>query len=778
MATRNINIVYRVNKKELDAARTATDKAKKSTQDLGKEIKGTESVGTKAFRGIGAAIAAIGIATLGRQIINVTAEFQKFGAVLTNTLGSRSQAQKAFTDIRKFAAETPFSVQEITASFVKLANQGFKPTLAELKKLGDLAAAQGKGFDQLTEAIIDAQTGEFERLKEFGIRASKAGDQVSFTFKGVKTQTDFTSESIRKYVLSLGDLSGVAGGMAAISATLGGKISNFGDNIDSLFASIGNSSSGLIGGFLDLVNNGLGALNNALNDNIGNLQEEQFEINSLVKAATNVNTSTEVRAALIDELNQKYPDFLKNLDKEKVTNEQLTLRLDDVNKQFIRKIALVSAEKELQKIQDQITASILRERDARKEIENLKANRSEIESRPGGALGLQADVDFKIQSQQTVINSQIAKRNKLSEELESLTTDLTKALDLYTGSTNDYFDATEKAAASTSKFNTSLLDVTESDLPDIDIAGVWANVFANSKGLILEANKELTDELHAAIIGSDEWQRDQLVKAKEKEIEEIKEANDKKLELEKEYEDHKKKIKREAFEFGVDLLGQALTATIQSSSQEADAIQYGYNRQIAAAGDNERAKEELRIKAADAERIGAARQAKEEKDRQIKQMLIQTLLNAIRALASWWPASPAPNWPAAGRATAYGLASVGIAKAIGFKDGVIDLQGPGTETSDSIPTRLSKHESVMTAAETRNSLGILKDIRARKLDDKIFDKLVAKGGSVVANMDDRRIVSAIEKSRVNLSREGTTLYEHQMVSDNFTRKVRAKIISR
>jgi hypothetical protein len=39
--------------------------------------------------------------------------------------------------------------------------------------------------------------------------------------------------------------------------------------------------------------------------------------------------------------------------------------------------------------------------------------------------------------------------------------------------------------------------------------------------------------------------------------------------------------------------------------------------------------------------------------------------------------------------------------ALGFKDGVVGLEGPGDERSDSIPAWLSKGESVITAAGTR-----------------------------------------------------------------------------
>lgn len=91
----------------------------------------------------------------------------------------------------------------MTESYIKLVNRGFKPTREEIISLGDLASSQGKQFDQLTEALLDAQTGEFERLKEFGVKAKVSGDQVAFTFKGVTTTVSKTDDAIRAYVLSL-----------------------------------------------------------------------------------------------------------------------------------------------------------------------------------------------------------------------------------------------------------------------------------------------------------------------------------------------------------------------------------------------------------------------------------------------------------------------------------------------------------------------------------------------------------------------------------------------
>jgi len=184
-----------------------------------------------------------GVGLIGKSIVETTAEMEKYNAVLTNTFGSANKAATAMSMITEFAAKTPFQINTLTDSYVKLVNQGFIPTEEQMTKLGDLASSTGKEFSQLAEAILDAQTGEFERLKEFGIKASKEGDNVSFAFKGVTTTVKGTSEEIQKYILSLGDLEGVTGSMAAISNTLTGKISNLKDTIQQFAVSIGDAFS-------------------------------------------------------------------------------------------------------------------------------------------------------------------------------------------------------------------------------------------------------------------------------------------------------------------------------------------------------------------------------------------------------------------------------------------------------------------------------------------------------------------------------------------------------
>lgn len=250
--------------RETDKAASKIEKASANTS------KGFSSIGDSLGGLSGAIVGAFSVGAVlqfGSAVLNTTASFQKMEAVLTNTLGSSSQAQSAMLMIQDIAAKTPFSVEQLTESFVKLANRGITPTGDQIIKLGDLAASTGKDFDQLTEAMLDAMTGEFERLKEFGIQASASGDKVAFTFKGVTTEVAKTDTAIKDYILSLGDAQGVSGSMASISDTLGGKISNLGDNFTLLFKAIGEGTDGIMAKSADVLNKFVSNLTKAVTSN-------------------------------------------------------------------------------------------------------------------------------------------------------------------------------------------------------------------------------------------------------------------------------------------------------------------------------------------------------------------------------------------------------------------------------------------------------------------------------------------------------------------------------
>lgn len=256
--------------KELQKTASELNKAFDATRINGAKnaLKGLKNESSGIGGMLSSAIGAAAVLKLGNDVIKTTAQFEKFSAVLTNTLGSSSLAQKALQQIKEFAARTPFSVEELTGSFVKLANQGFVPTMDELRKMGDLASSVGKPFDQLTEAVLDAQTGEFERLKEFGIKARIQGDKIAISFKGQTEKIQNTSEAIRNYIVGLGEAEGVSGSMAAISETLGGKLSNLGDQWDAFLNKLGQDTGGIASGAiktLEILLEGLSGIVDGIN---------------------------------------------------------------------------------------------------------------------------------------------------------------------------------------------------------------------------------------------------------------------------------------------------------------------------------------------------------------------------------------------------------------------------------------------------------------------------------------------------------------------------------
>lgn len=173
------------------------------------------------------------------QILDVNVEFEKFRTVLTTVLRSTEKADQAFAGLQEFAATTPFQLSEVVDAYIKLKQRGLDPTNETLTRLGDIASSQGKSLEEITGAILAATTGEFERLKSFGIQASKSGDQVRLSFQGVNQTVAFTPQAIEQAILSFGQLEGVEGGMAAISQTLGGQLSNLADTGDKVSVAFG-----------------------------------------------------------------------------------------------------------------------------------------------------------------------------------------------------------------------------------------------------------------------------------------------------------------------------------------------------------------------------------------------------------------------------------------------------------------------------------------------------------------------------------------------------------
>ena len=178
-------------------------------------------------------------------VVDTSKQFEKFGAILKVTEGSSASAQKALSWVQNFAQTTPYEVAEVTDAFVRLRSYGMDPMNGLLQSLGDTAAAMGKPLSQAVEAIADAVTGENERLKEFGIKASKQKNEIVYTYELAGKQMTATADANSRKMIEA-TLLGIwnkkfAGAMDELSKTWTGITSNLSDAWTNFQVKVGNA---------------------------------------------------------------------------------------------------------------------------------------------------------------------------------------------------------------------------------------------------------------------------------------------------------------------------------------------------------------------------------------------------------------------------------------------------------------------------------------------------------------------------------------------------------
>ena len=238
-------------------------KATKRLDKLEKQSKKSERTNKKLGNSFGAlkSIVTLFAGSLAiKKFVDTAGAFESMAISLEVVTGSADKAVMAMSGITEFAKNTPFQVQEITAAFIKLKALGIEPTEEKLRSFGDTSSAMGKSLNQMIEAVADAATGEFERLKEFGIKARSQGEDVTFTFQGVAKTVGKNSKEITEYLEDIGKTQ-FAGAMSKQMDTINGKISNLGDSFDNLIVIFSKSGGGEgTKGALDLAIDGVNVL--------------------------------------------------------------------------------------------------------------------------------------------------------------------------------------------------------------------------------------------------------------------------------------------------------------------------------------------------------------------------------------------------------------------------------------------------------------------------------------------------------------------------------------
>lgn len=279
--------------RELDAARSKADQLARSADAAAKStaqaIRGRAlDLGAGAGRAIGgAAQAAVGgTLALGgaalAQIIERGAGFQ----ASRESLAARVGARDANAQIAEFRGIRGLGVESAIGTANRLGGLGLQAGTADVKALAQIAAGTpGKTSSDVAEALADAATGEYERLKEFNVKAKVEGDKVAVTFKGVTETIEKGGAAWQAYLNKIA-ASDFGDTLELRANTLAGAVESLQDKITQAASAIYESGLGEairevladVGQLFDIAPSGARAIGSVLGDAVRSLWQRLKEL--------------------------------------------------------------------------------------------------------------------------------------------------------------------------------------------------------------------------------------------------------------------------------------------------------------------------------------------------------------------------------------------------------------------------------------------------------------------------------------------------------------------
>lgn len=194
----------------------------------------------------------LGVGALGKSILDTGVQFDSMQVRLTTLLGSATQAQGVFEQIKKDATTTPFDVGSLVQANSLLISAGVSSSQArtDILGLGDAIAATGGGADELSRMAVNLQ-----QIKTLG--KASAMDVKQFAFAGIPIyqmlakstgksvaqlrEMDITYDQLMASFAKASEKGGMFfEGMLNQSKTVGGQINNLKDQFTELLYTIWN----------------------------------------------------------------------------------------------------------------------------------------------------------------------------------------------------------------------------------------------------------------------------------------------------------------------------------------------------------------------------------------------------------------------------------------------------------------------------------------------------------------------------------------------------------
>ncbi|MCO6358541.1 phage tail tape measure protein [Roseivirga pacifica] len=353
------------------------------------------SIATFTRLGVSSSEAVTGL----RGFLNAMVKPSKEGA------DALSQIGMSFADLRAEIAQ-----KGLTQTMIKLINtfdgnvEALGKVIPNVEALGvalGTAGAQGEDYLKVQEEITNStgilnkafedtsKSGAF-RIKEAFNSLKQAGtdigaivlpivanlaSEVRALFERFSNLNQGTKESIVKFAA-------LAAGIGPVIYVVGTLLASVGSLIKTLrvlgtflatnpWFALAGAVAAVVTAFIGY-QKVTGEMNKANHSASDGIKIEKDELNALVGVITDANVSQQTRASLLNELSSKYPDFLKGLDKENVSNKQLLNNLKEVNEQYEKRIILQIAQEDKAKIYEKLIELQKQERDLIKEKNKIE----------------------------------------------------------------------------------------------------------------------------------------------------------------------------------------------------------------------------------------------------------------------------------------------------------------------------------------------------------------------------------------------------------------------
>jgi tape measure domain-containing protein len=205
---------------------------------------------------VGTVIGALGLAKLGRSmatlagnVISTGATFETLAIQMQSVTGSARAGQQAMEWIVDFTASTPYQLETVTNSFIKLKAMGIDPSTGAMQAIADATSYLGGETDVMNSLVLalgksmtvgKMSMEEMRMMMERGVPVidllAKVLNKTTGEINEMSRKGELNREVILKLIPAIQEWAGPAS--QALMNTFSGAWSNLKDNIQLAFAAL------------------------------------------------------------------------------------------------------------------------------------------------------------------------------------------------------------------------------------------------------------------------------------------------------------------------------------------------------------------------------------------------------------------------------------------------------------------------------------------------------------------------------------------------------------